>query len=196
MKKFSIWGSFLSVVLLLLVSAKTASAGEGIIELKNTIGEDARCFTTSILMQDLQYNVLISCRDIIYPGGTDIFNYIVWSTPQTGGVERLGELGLGKVEFKTKNPFTSLFVTRERDRKTTQPSGQVVMQGSVQNITFLDPANKAQAQAELGSPTVTASPIPTPKPTSAVSRILAAGGVIAFIALFGVILLVFVVTRK
>ncbi|RJR28678.1 hypothetical protein C4564_04605 [Candidatus Microgenomates bacterium] len=196
MKKYSVLAVFVIFFVLASYGVRSVSANEGFVELRNTVGEDARCHVTSGIMQDLQYNVLVLCRDITYPGGTDIFNYIVWTTPTSGGVQKLGEIALGKVLFKTKNEFTSIFVTKERDKDTREPKGQVVMQGSLQQITFLDGSNRVQNQPELGQPETSPSPIPTAQPQSVVSRLLAAGGVIAFIALFGVLLLVFVVTRK
>jgi len=46
---------------------------------------------------------------------------------------------------------------------------------------------------ELGEATPT--PIATPAPRN-LGRIFAAGGILAFIAIFGVILVIFVITRK
>ena len=144
-----------SFLILALVNASQVKASEGIFELANRVGEDGRCFAVSILMDDLQHRVLISCRDIIYPGGTDIFHYVVWATPLEGGdPKRLGEIGLGKEEFKMRDTFGSMFVTRERTNNPRSPEGTVVMQGNVQRISFLESrgtqAGTPQPTNELG----------------------------------------------
>jgi len=179
--------------LIVLVMPKNALASEGTVELRNTIGDNARCWASSVLMPDQTFKLLVSCRDVIYPGGTDIFNYTVWSNPISGGnPERLGELGVGKVELKTKNAFTGLFVTREKESRPRSPEGTVVMRGNVRDITFLSSATNAQFEDnELGQPEVT----PTPAPRSGLSG-LQLGGIIGFVGLFAIILVVFFITRR
>lgn len=183
------------VVLFLVALASEAQASEGPFTLRNIVGQAARCEGGSILMQDRNYNVYISCRDISYPGGTDVFGYVVWAVPSGGGNQfRLGTLGLGKVSFRTKTAFSSLFVTKEEDENARTPSGPVIMQGSVGRFETLDgPPPTPSAAGELGTSTPT--PIATPQPRN-LGRIFAAGGLLAFIALFGVILVILVITRK
>lgn len=189
--------STLSLVFLslaFLVNAKTAQASEGPFVLRNMVGEAARCEGGSVLMQDRNYNIYISCRDITYPGGTDVFSYVVWGVPAEGGNHfRLGTIGLGKVSFKTKTAFSSLYVTKEEDEGTRSPNGPVIMQGSVGRFETLDGPVPTPGLGELATPTPT--PIATPAPRN-LGRIFAAGGILAFIAIFGVILVIFVITRK
>lgn len=183
-------------LMFLTFAAQRVSASEGYFELRNQIGEKGRCLANSVLMQDLNFRVLVSCRDIIYPGGTDIFNYIVWATPTTGNAPlRLGELGLGKVELRTPTQFTSLYVTKERVERAKSPTGVVVMRGNHQSFAFLDTPSQqtpTPKPSELGSP----NPSATPQAKKSAFSILRVGGAIAFIALFGVILMIFLITRR
>lgn len=181
-------------ILLFALAVSNASASEGEFALRNRVGDPARCEGGSILMQDRNYNIYISCREINYPGGTEVFDYVVWGVPTAGGNPfRLGTLGLGKVSFRTKTPFSSLFVTKEETSNPRTPTGTVIMQGSVAPFETLDSPAPAQTAEELGTPT----PSPTVAPQSRnLGRIFAAGGVLAFIAIFGVILVIFVITRK
>lgn len=191
---------------LLAGSARGAFASEGLFEMRNRIGTDARCFAASVLMQDQQYRVVISCRDILYPGGTEVFSYVVWATPTDGkNAFRLGTLGLGKVEFKTKTAFTNLFVTKEPDDRPKSPTGQLIMDGSRQIISMLDGAGATNSGTGTSNKPNELMSEPTPTPTASpaaqaggsnVFRIIAAGGIIAFLALFGIVLVVFVITRR
>jgi hypothetical protein len=145
-------------------------------------------------MQDLNYNLLLDCRDILYPGGTNVFSYVLWAVPTNGGNHfRLGTIDFGKNSFKTKTAFSSLYVTKESDKNARTPTGPIIMQGSVERNEFLDGVAPTTAPSELNEPTPT--PIATPQPRN-LGRIFAAGGVLAFIAIFGVILVIFVITRK
>jgi hypothetical protein len=114
------------------------------------MGKDYRCFVVSLGMQNLEYRIPFACRDLLYPAGENIFTYIMWATPLEGDNPiKLGSLGLGKGEFKTKTPFSSLFVTTEKNSKTKIPTGVVVMRGIVEPIAFLE---------KPPAPTLTESP--------------------------------------
>jgi len=180
--------------ILFLVTTSRVDASEGQFILRNRVGEAARCEGGSILMQDRNYNIYITCREISYPGGTEVFDYVVWGVPSGGGNHfRLGTLGLGKVAFKTKTPFSSLYVTKEETNNPRTPSGTIIMQGNVTAFETLDSPAPTPGLEEFESPTP--SPVATPGPRN-LGRIFAAGGILAFIAIFGVILVIFVVTRK
>ncbi len=186
---------------LLLGQPTIISASEGIYELRNTIGENARCYAISVLLPTLNYRVLLSCRDITYPGDAETFNYSVWATNATDGAAfYLGELGVGKAEFATKIPFSTMFITSERTQKPKSPTGGIVMQGRLQQNPFLDTPGVhtplTPESEELAEAKPIASPLPSPVKKSAVSRILAAGGVIAFIGIFALVLVLFVITKK
>jgi len=183
----------LSLAIFIFFAKKSSAwASEGPFILRNIVGEATRCEGGSILMQDRNYHIFISCRDISYPGGTDVFSYVVWAVPTSGGNHfRLGTLGLGKVTFTTKTAFSNLYVTKEGDGNARNPSGPVIMQGRVGRYESLDGPPPTPGPEIAPSPT----PIPTPQPRN-LGRILAAGGVLAFIAIFGIILVIFVITKK
>lgn len=127
-------------------------ASEGTIELESTTNDSFKCFAASLRMQNLEYRIPFSCRNLIYPAGENIFNYVMWAQPKDGDkVIKLGTLGLGKGEFKTKTPFVSLYVTTESKKDTKTPTGNVVMRGNIQPISFLESET---------------SPTPTPSPES------------------------------
>ncbi len=188
-------GLVLSLSFLKISLPANTHASEGIFELKNQTGEDARCYALSVLMGDLSYKILASCRDILYPGGTEVFSYVAWINPADGGnPQRLGTLGVGKVEFKTKTAFTSIFVTKELNSNARQPGGTIVMQGGLQRITLLENPDLAEIETpELGEPE--ASPSPSPKASSRIN-IFRIGGAAAFVGIFLIILLVLFLTRR
>lgn len=181
------------LVMVAVLGVRSAKASQGQFELRNQVGEDARCYAVSGLMQNLDYKILFLCQDILYPGGTSVVNYVVWANPVDGGSPiRLGTLDLGRVELSTKKAFSSLFVTKEEDARVRSPQGQVVMQGGLQRITLLDNPNAASLEkSELGEPE--ASPIPTPK--SSPLNVLRIGGAVAFVLLILIVGLIFVITR-
>ncbi len=130
---------FLLLFVLFFLISKRAIASEGTIELTSRTGEQTRCYVASLRMQNLEYKMLFSCKYLIYPVDETIFNYVMWAQPKDGGKAiKLGTIGLGKGEFKTRTPFTSLFVTTESNKDTKTPSGKIVMSGNVQPIKFLE----------------------------------------------------------
>lgn len=182
----------------LLFSPKSVSGSEGTVELRSTSAPDHRCFVASLKMQDQNYRVLVSCRDLIYPGGETVYTYIVWANPIGGGSPfKLGELGFGKVDFRTREAFTGLFVTTEENSRVRSPEGPVVMRGAVETINFLDrpqsptptPEGEAAEEEEVAE---------EEKP-SAGQRLLTAlrrAGIVILLALAAVMGLVFVLTRS
>lgn len=143
---------FGTLILLFFITDKVI-ASEGHIQLKSTTGEDYFCRASSYRMQNLEYRIPFSCRSLIYPAGENIFNYLMWATPKDGGKTiKLGVLGLGKGEFKTKTSFRELFVTTESKKDVKTPSGSVVMRGNVESWESLESQT-------------TPTPIPSPEPT-------------------------------
>lgn len=200
-------GLVAGMVLMVLVAGKAGGvkASEGIFELRNRVGEDARCFAFSVLMQNLEYQILATCRDISYPGGPQVFSYVAWANPLDGDTPiRLGTLDLGKVQFETREAFSSIFVTKEIDARTRTPGGTVVMQGGLQNIGILETGATGESvkmEPELGE----AEPLPstesTPEPEQEASQkksanILRIGGLAAFVLLFLIVGIVLVITKK
>lgn len=186
----------LLIGLFLILSVSNASANEGTFDLHNKVNENARCWAGSVLMQDLNYNILMSCRDILYPGGTSVFSYVVWAnSAQNGSAIKLGTLGLGKVSFKTKIPFNTLFVTKETSESVRVPSGEIVMEGGLKTIEILDSKpNTTNEKPELGEPEV--SPTPKAEVKKSSFNILRAGGAIAVLGIAALIGLILFITKK
>lgn len=135
--------SFIIVVFTLAAlsfAVSSASASEGVVELQSTTSQGSRCFVSSILTDDFEYKMVVSCRGLIYPPAPDMFSYVLWSVKtENGKTEKIGELGAGKGEFSTDKAFSSLFVTKERDEwGARSPSDLIVMRGQVQPIGFLE----------------------------------------------------------
>src|SRR4030042_345273 len=81
-------------------------ASEGTAELFNVVGEDARCWVASVLMGNYEYKALVSCRDLLYPGGTEVYKYSLWIQPIANkNPIKVGSLGTGKMEFANKEAF-------------------------------------------------------------------------------------------
>ncbi len=178
--------TFLS--LLVLSSFRPTQASEGYVNLSNTQGTTARCLAESILMQDLNYSLLVSCRDIIYPGGINVFTYVMWATPIDGGSTfKLGTLNFGKVSFRTNIPFSGLFVTKEDTANVGKPTGAVIMRGSLQPYSFLD----AVPTPNPNQPQIT--PSPTPAPSRSIISKSALSGVVLVVSIIIVGVMVFLV---
>ncbi len=197
--KFLVILFFASFLIVFLNSKREIKASEGTIELRSTTEQDYRCFAASLRMQDLEFRIPYSCRNLIYPIDDSIFNYVVWAQPLEGGTGpvRLGTLGLGKGEFKTKTAFSGLFVTVEASANPRTPSGKIVMRGSVTPIKFLEEEklspSPTQPQEIEEKPTATIQPLSTrEKFITAVRR----AGLAAILALAGLIGLIFVITRS
>jgi len=205
MKRLKILTSAFFVAIALMLTASKAMASEGTAELASTTGQDTRCFVSSVLMPSLDYQILVSCRGLIYPPAADQFSYLLWATPISGkNPAKLGQLGVGKAQFKTNTAFASLFVTKEANDRVRAPSSDIVMQGNLQSIQYLEtgtpqtPTGQEVKPAEkFGEILTQPSPKPTPTVTqqkgilSGISRI----GVIFAVVLFVIILIIAAITR-
>lgn len=176
--------------LALVMATSGARANEGTVELLNLETQDARCIATSVLMSNRDYEILISCRDLIYPGGSEVFTYIVWVTPLDGtGPENLGELAFGKAMFDTEAPFHEMYVTREEQKRVKTPSDDLVMRGNISPFEFLE---------RVRNPTPTPIVIMEGEEAEAgpsTSGKLGKAAVLIFISLFMVGLLVFILIK-
>ena len=191
---FSVAFGLILIFLSAFVFTRHSYASEGTAELRSTNENSYRCFVASIQMVNLNYRILVSCRDLLYPAGDDIFTYMLWGTPSAGGrAVKLGELGLGRAEFETKVPFSNLFVTTEKSKKDREPVGPVVMRGDLRRIAFLD-SQISPTPTEAAEEDIT-----TPAPELTTKDRLVSGvkraGVVAALALVAVFGLVFVLTR-
>src|SRR3989344_3310400 len=124
--------TFFLVTAGLFLLAEKAFASEGTVELRSTTVEPYRCWAASVRMQNQEYRIPFTCKYLIYPADENIFNYVVWATPKEGGNPiKLGTLGLGKGEFKTKKSFTGLFVTTETSKDTNAHLGLTVIKDEI-----------------------------------------------------------------
>lgn len=181
-----------------------ALASEGIFELRATTNENYRCFVVSLQNQNNQFQILVSCRDLIYPAEGDIFSYILWARPVDGdGPVKLGPLEFGKVQFKVDRAFSNLFVTTEQEKRTREPQGNLVMTGSLQPIEFLErpasPTPTPEEDGENGEEVVEVAPEEEVQEQMSTKEKLIVGlkraGIIAGFALVALIGLIFVITR-
>ena len=195
MKKFIL--SFLIIIGFFLLTNSIALANEGIVNLRSTGGQDFRCFVASVRLQDQTHRVIVSCRDLIYPGGVTVFDYVLWGNPIEGGNPfKLGALGTGKAEFKTKEIFTGLFVTTEENSRARNPEGEVVMRGALEVIEHLE---KPTTPTPTPEDAQTDEEEMTEEDSSTGSRLSTAlnrAGIVILLALASVVGLVFVLTRQ
>lgn len=174
-------------------------ASNGQINLTSTNGKNYRCYAMSSYMANSSYNVLISCKDLIYPPDEGLFKYVVWANPSEGsGPQRLGELGVGTALYKTRTAFSSLFVTTEENQNTRSPQGATVMTGRVNPIPILENENVPTPNPEEASQEEIQPEDQTTNEMSTKDRLLLGlkrAGLVSFLALIAVIGLVFVLTR-
>lgn len=192
MKKLFVAGLFLALT---FSAASMVEASEGQTILTNRVGESSTCWVGSVVMANDNYTLLFSCRNITYPGGTEVFSYILWSNPANGGNPiKLGQVGFGKGEYKTNTAFTSLFVTKEPSSSVRTPSGTIIMQGNVQQLPLpSNGSNTAPTQTEAGVPTE--APVVTPQPRSGIAKFLTSG-ILAVLGIAGIIFVVFIITKR
>lgn len=199
MSKYKITLIIIVLTVLALSFSKDVKASDGFVELRSTTGDATRCHVTSVRMSNLEYRMPFICWDIVYPINNTIANYVVWATPVTkGAVMNLGALSYGRGEFRTKSPFTNLFVTIETNVKTKTPTGSVVLRGNVEEIPLASEGKPTPTITPTNAPGEQAQPTPT-QPQSTRDKLLAAfkrAGIAALIALVGLIGLIFVVTRS
>lgn len=192
------------VFVLLLAAAYTniTKASEGSFEIYSTQGQDMRCYAASIQMLDRKYNILVSCRDIIYPAQGEVFSYVVWVNPTNDGKPiRLGTLGLGRAFFKSNKPFDRIFVTTEAKKNPRSPSGTVVMEGFLEPIPLLERPTTPTPEPEEGleGEAETAGEQPDKEKQSTTRGRVVTGlrraGLIIFVVLVTMVGLIFVITR-
>jgi hypothetical protein len=184
-------GSILAVGILSLFATQ-ASASEGIADMANVSGGPSHCYATSAFMQNQEYNILVICRDLLYPANAETLYYVVWAQPTAGGNPiRLGDLGLGKALYKTRTAFNRLYATQERSRDVKNPTGPVAMSGNMQPIGVLSPNSGNSAVSIDTNNQVIVTPTPTPGP-SFFSR-FRTGGIITVVSIIVIIVMLIVV---
>ena len=204
MAKMYISAIVLAAGIFFLFPKETLHASVGFVEMRPTNNESFRCHASSYIMQNGEYRILFNCLNLIYPADENLFNYVMWATPIGGKAAlKLGLIGLGRGEFKTRTPFSQLFITTEKSKDTKTPQGRVVMRGNITPIEFLE---EAEEETSL-TPAPTSgeeqiSQAPEEKPLESLttrekfSLALRRAGIAALVALVALIGLVFVITRS
>lgn len=188
---------FLAIAILSL-SHKSVRATEGTTEINSTTGSNSRCFATSVYLGDAQYHLLITCRNLIYPPEAKVLYYLAWATSTDNNIVKLGTLYSGKLEAKIKVDFNNLFITKETSQETKQPTGQVVMQGNVQPISFLEKTSQPEKPVETvtkASTTETTVKIPTVK-QNRLEAIFKGSLIIPIVAFFIIIFIILFLVRR
>lgn len=193
--------SFILAGVVGLFSTNYAKASEGIFELYSLTDRDYRCFVASIQRQNFSYNIAVTCRNLIYPADDDnIFGYIMWAQPINGqNPIKLGALGLGRAVFSTKTPFDYLFVTLERDNRARNPSNEIVMEGYLSRIEFLDEIQETIQPDEIFIDDFDDEPVEEVQELTSRQRLvtgLRRAAVIIFVLLVVTVATIFILTRK
>lgn len=141
-----------------MFSTQVTHANEGRFLLLAQNGRDYRCLAFSVETKLSEYEILVSCRGLIYPPQPpELDSYILWAD---GGNQenpvKLADLSFGKASAKLKNRFTRLFVTLEKGSPKT-PTGPIAMQGTIQTFNF---------ETTQG---INLEPVPTNTPTQTIS---------------------------
>lgn len=182
---------------------KTVTASEGLAELRSTTQDEYRCFVASLLMTNGKFNINVSCVDLLYPPRPpDVNVYMLWGTPSSGDKPiKIGTLGVGKAEFDVKDPFTTLYVTVEENSKVRTPGKNIVMEGPVEPISFLQRPLSPTPTPETEEVTTSEEEqeVTDTSQLSTKDKILLAfrrAGIAALLALVAIVGLIFVVTRS
>lgn len=159
-----------------------AEANEGVIELDSARDTNPRCFVMSTLVnRSRTYNLLVTCKNLIYPVEGNGRYYILWSVPEPDPdkrenerqnereerPERIGDIKFGKEMFKTRKPFSELFITVENERSPREPSNNRIMEGFVDSVEFLDNTGFEEDEESELTPTPSVSPAASVTPTKA-----------------------------
>lgn len=176
-KLLAIFALFLSVFFIFSLKAE---ANEGVIELDSARDTNPRCFVMSTLVnRSRTYNLLVTCKNLIYPVEDNGRYYILWSVPEPDPdkrendrqneraerPERIGDIKFGKEMFKTRKPFSELFITVENERSPREPSNNRIMEGFVDNVDFLDSTGLEDEEESQLTPTPSISPALSVTPT-------------------------------
>ena len=136
---------------LLLVGVSGASASEGTAFLTSD-QTGVRCFAASVLLDVDNYQVIVSCRNLIIPPAANRLFYRAWIKripPSTavgkaplGGLIRseyasIGDLSNGKLAARIRDAFQEVIVTSEAEESPRSPSlDRVVAQGVMKPLEF------------------------------------------------------------
>lgn len=166
-----------------LVGVSGVSANEGTTLL---VGDktNGRCFVASVLVDEGDYRVLVTCENLTLPPSSEKLFYHVWakkasaaaSTKGTatllgrGSYLSFGDLTNGKLAARAREAFTDVLITSEKESNPSGPNlTAIVVSGTIQSIDFgsgrvqIAKPTDAVAQVTLGP--VSASGGPSARPT-------------------------------
>ncbi len=140
-------------------------ANEGQFFLQSSLDNDSQCLAYSVEVETNKYNILITCRGLIYPPlPPDSDSYILWADgADTRNSVKLTNLRFGKGAAQKTDKFNRLFVTLERGNPR-QPTGPTIMSASLRSYDFdripqiEQPSSPDESAAD---PNVRATPSPT-----------------------------------
>lgn len=156
------WGLVTMLLLgLVLYLPKTASANEGVINLRGTTGKGS-CYAASIFV-DGTYKVLMTCRDLKIALSSEKNIYVAWVEDETGKQKRLGEIVNGKLSTLTDIKYVRIFITAETSGYGNKPTEEVILTGFVEPINF---------GPGIVSPSIIT---PTPTPSSSAGAVAPTG---------------------
>ena len=138
----------------LLAFPKFAVASEGT-ALLTSVDNDSRCFLASVLVDEGDYQVVMTCRNLTTPPDANRLFYLVWARrkgaaegqqAKTGGLKlgkgiyfSLGDISGGKLNARAREAFEEVLVTAEADSDVSQPSlSALVVSGPMAEIDFGD----------------------------------------------------------
>jgi len=208
MKNWKILATSIFFFGLTLGAGGKAVASEGTIEMRSTTTQDNRCFGFSAMLEDNQFHILLTCRNLIYPSTAYNLHYLLWANPKQGDkVIKLGSLGFGKIQAKTRTEFASLFVTNETDKNTRKPTGEVVMKGVVEpvelftnlvNVSDCEVCRETEEAATQSTDIQEIKPTPETEKVSEAKDLLSRGGSLFVIAggIIALLFLIYVITKK
>lgn len=136
----------------LLAFPKFAMASEGT-ALLTSVDNDSRCFLASVLVDEGDYQVVMTCRNLTTPPDANRLFYLAWARrkgvaegqqAKTGGLKlgkgayfSLGDISGGKLNTRAREAFEEVLVTAEADSGVSQPSlSALVVSGPMGEIDF------------------------------------------------------------
>jgi hypothetical protein len=138
----------------LMAFPKFVMASEGTALLASQ-DNDARCFVASVLVNEGDYQVVMTCRNLTTPPDANRLFYLAWARrkgategqqAKTGGLKlgkgayfSLGDISGGKLNARAREAFEEVLVTAEADSGVSQPSlSALVVSGPMGEIDFGD----------------------------------------------------------
>lgn len=199
----------LLVALLVIAGRGTALASEGTARLSGQ-GE-SQCFLASVLVNQADYRLVMTCRNLLVPPETETLFYHAWAkragVAQEGGEGglrgltrsafiSLGDISSGKLSGKTRDSFDEVLVTAEAVSRPREPDlDQIVISGLMQPVEFGEKGVvfRLTPTEEVTGVTVAPTPYPTPAKKAAGRSVAGTAfrvflGVLMVIVVFAVVI--------